>query len=49
MSPAIPRETCPTCLEYLPHYCAEVVTITRQRRTGKRVVTITARVTEAAA
>jgi methyl coenzyme M reductase subunit C-like uncharacterized protein (methanogenesis marker protein 7) len=43
MSPAVPRQTCPDCQEYLPHYCAEVVAITRDRGTGKRVITITAR------
>lgn len=48
----VPRHTCGACGEYLPHACAPLVTITRQRWTGKRIVTITdrpARVTEQAA
>jgi hypothetical protein len=42
---AVPRKTCPRpdCGEFMPHYCAEVVTVSRQRWTGKRVITISAR------
>ena len=42
---AVPRKICPRpgCGEFLPHYCAEVVTVTRERWTGKRVITITDR------
>lgn len=38
-----PQHTCPVCGEFLPHYCAPAVTITRQRYTGKRLVVITDR------
>ena len=35
-----PRRICSVCGEFLPHYCAPVVTITRQKFTGRRVVII---------
>lgn len=33
--------SCTHCGEFLPHYCAPVVTITRQRFTGRRITSIT--------
>lgn len=36
----VPRSTCGECGEFLPHACAPVVLITRQRWTGRRVVVI---------
>jgi hypothetical protein len=36
----VPRATCETCGEFCPHACAPVVLITRERWTGRRVVTI---------
>jgi hypothetical protein len=36
----VPRATCETCGEFSPHACAPVVLITRERWTGRRVVTI---------
>lgn len=41
--PACPKRTCPNCGEFLPHYCAATVTVTRQKFTGKRQVVITDR------
>jgi hypothetical protein len=38
-----PRHICPACGEFLPHYCASLVLISRQKFTGKRVITITDR------
>lgn len=35
----VPRRTCQACDEFLPHACAPVVLITREKRTA-RVVTI---------
>jgi hypothetical protein len=40
---AIPARTCPECGEFLPHACAPVIIIQRQRFTGRRVITITDR------
>jgi hypothetical protein len=39
--PGIPARTCQECGEFLPHSCAPIVTITRQKWTGRRIVTIT--------
>ena len=41
--PAVPAATCPACSEFLPHACAPVVTLTRARFTGRRVLTVTDR------
>lgn len=38
-----PRRQCATCGEWLPHYCAALVTFARERFTGRRVITITDR------
>lgn len=38
----VPQRLC-DCGDFLPHYCGEVVTVTRERWTGKRIVTITPR------
>ena len=39
-SAPVPRTICETCGEFCPHACAPVVPITRERWTGRRVVTI---------
>jgi hypothetical protein len=36
----VPRSTCGECGEYLPHACAPVVLITREKWTGRRIVAI---------
>ena len=41
ITPRVPARTCPWCGEFLPHSCAPKVTITRQRWTGRRIVTLT--------
>ena len=38
--PPVPSGTCGACGEYLPHACAPLVLITREKWTGRRVVTI---------
>lgn len=38
-----PRRICETCGEYEPHACAPLITTSRQRWTGRRIVTITDR------
>lgn len=35
-----PARICPGCGEWLPHACAAVVTISRERYTGRRAVRI---------
>lgn len=35
-----PSRTCEWCGEFLPHSCAPAITITRQKWTGRRIVTI---------
>lgn len=35
-----PGRACERCDEWLPHFCAAEITITRERWTGRRVVTI---------
>lgn len=40
MGAPVPRTICETCGEFCPHACAPVVLITRERWTGRRVVTI---------
>lgn len=39
MQPRVPRAVCERCSEYLPHYCAAVVTV-RRGRFGRKTVTI---------
>ena len=39
----VPARTCQQCGEFLPHCCAPKITITRQKWTGRRIVTITDR------
>lgn len=41
---AIPARVCERCGEYLPHYCAPVITIKRQPFTGLKIVRIEDRV-----
>jgi hypothetical protein len=41
--PAIPARTCEHCGEFLPHACAPGITITRQKWTGRRIITLTDR------
>jgi hypothetical protein len=36
----VPRATCEACGEFVPHACAPVVLVTREKWTGRRVVTI---------
>jgi hypothetical protein len=35
-----PARACERCDEWLPHFCAAEITITREKWTGRRVVTI---------
>ena len=42
MQPRTPRDACARCSEYLPQYCAAVVTV-RRGRFGRKTVTITDR------
>jgi len=36
----VPRHVCGDCGEFLPHACAPVITILRERSTGRRIVRI---------
>jgi hypothetical protein len=36
----VPSKTCTRCGEFLPHWCASEITITRAKWTGKRVIQI---------
>jgi NMD protein affecting ribosome stability and mRNA decay len=40
--PRVPRDTCGRCGEYLPHYCAAIVVV-RRERFGRKTVTVTDR------
>jgi|HubBroStandDraft_6_1064221.scaffolds.fasta_scaffold00062_102 hypothetical protein len=40
--PSVPRDTCGRCGEFLPHYCAAVVAV-RRERSGRKTVTVTDR------
>ena len=42
-TPWCPSRICAQCGEFLPHSCAPVIAITRQKWTGRRIVTITDR------
>jgi hypothetical protein len=39
----VPQHVCPVCGEFLPHWCAPVITRWRDRFTGKRRIAITDR------
>jgi len=41
--PGRPSRTYEQWSEFLPHYCAAQITISRQKWTGRRIVTITDR------
>jgi hypothetical protein len=47
-TPEVPSRICQECGEFLPHSCAPLVTITRQKWTGRWIVTITDRATATA-
>jgi len=36
----VPRQVCGVCGEFMPHACAPVTTILRERWTGRRIVRI---------
>ncbi len=36
----VPRHLCGDCGEFLPHTCAPVITILREKWTGRRIVSI---------
>jgi len=39
----VPRRICNLCGEFLPHSCAPIITIRREKWTGRRIITITDR------
>jgi hypothetical protein len=36
----VPRHMCEDCGEFLPHACAPVITLLRERWTGRRILSI---------